>query len=387
MKSSKLTELNNKLSTGNLSSIDIVNILSNNEDILYTGFLNKFFYRSDCVYVKNRDTFIPKDELFQCGLTKQFYHTSDKALYNAYYKGKEIEVCKDSIKQYNLYVPDDDSRLYNINDLYMSDSNVLYTEPQENYKENNDYHSSLLIDLSNGSKSKIGFEVEKEDEYLKEVTFGEVFNRSLWGKESDGSLDDDCGFELVSPIYDLNKPVEYFAEEFLKNEDLINAEYTINCGGHIHYSCDGFNGSELLDSIYGYVPLLYALYNHRLDMSYSRAKGKERLKSERDKYQSINVLSDRLEFRIFSAVKNVQQLLWRTRLIKYIDHYKTAHPLEVLDMVTDKSNELHLLLTEVYNHKQIINKIHLMSDLLYKYDDQHLSSARVFDSLLNISES
>jgi hypothetical protein len=103
----------------------------------------------------------------------------------------------------------------------------------------------------------------------------------------------------------------------------INSGISNNCGGHINLGHIEKNGSEVFELVCGYMPLLYALYYGRVDKTYSKGKSNSDLKNDNEKYQAIKIHSNRIEFRIFSAVPNIETLRWRTELINLILKYPT----------------------------------------------------------------
>lgn len=197
-----------------------------------------------------------------------------------------------------------------------------YENRDERYVD--DYHSGSYRSkkFTNNPTRFIGFEIEKEDLSVKESMSIDSFRDAtynLWRKERDGSLDDESGFELISPTFEFC--VDKIFEHIRDNQvlvDHINADKSTACGGHIHLSVEGMSGKNLFDSIKGYVPLFYALYHKRSETSYCQAKSSEKLKSDGAKYQAIQILDNRIEFRIISAVPNVDVLEWRAQLIELI---------------------------------------------------------------------
>lgn len=165
----------------------------------------------------------------------------------------------------------------------------------------------------------IGYEIEKEDNRIKySVYLQDLMNEHpKWRKEKDSSLDGETGFELISPPFELDSAkIEALLSRSETLKSHINASHSTNCGGHIHLSKAGTTGRELFESIQGYTPLLHAMYPNRADaVSYCQAKSNDELKRG-GKYQSVNILHNRIEIRIFSAVRNVSNLMWRTRLIE-----------------------------------------------------------------------
>ena len=247
--------------------------------------------------------------------------------------------------------------IWDANYLHKWDIGGLYhvdAEPAYNFP----YHGSNPRDLSSPSNPKIGFEVEKVDLDAYESERALLLqNRIGWGKENDSSLSEDGGFELVSPIYDLSKPISYFKAEFDKLADLLDADYDDDCGGHINYSHPLYGNNELLDRIKGYLPLIYSLYEHRINSRWSQAKGSNDLKRDRDRCQSVNIKSNCLEFRIFPAVKTKENLLWRVELFKIINDNMTSNPEDVIEFIGNSKHPLHKHLIKVFSFKALLNKV------------------------------
>ncbi len=188
------------------------------------------------------------------------------------------------------------------------------------------YHSGCKapapIRFSRNSKFLVGFEIEKEDLQVKcSVTISD-FRDSLPGfrKERDGSLDDEKGFEFITPPFELSPRR---IADFFKNNPValshVNAEFSRNCGGHIHISCPGKTGPQLFEQMSGYIHLIHALFPHRADSNrYCIAKPAAELHRGAGKYSSFNVLNNRVEIRIFGAVRGLENLIWRAGLLKKI---------------------------------------------------------------------
>lgn len=217
------------------------------------------------------------------------------------------------------------------------------------------YHSGNRHSYLSGQKFGIGFEVEKEDEgALMQEKPEKLFNRTKWAKESDGSLDSDSGYELVSPVFPLFE--HNFKNEFEKVRYLLDAEYSLSCGGHINLSMKGKSGEEFLSSLLGWLPLFYAMYPGRIEKNYSRAKKKENYGG--DKYSAIHLKSPNIvEFRIISAVRDVENLLWRTELFKIMCSNLDLTELQVLRMVLTPKTELHKHLYKIYQGERLMNLI------------------------------
>jgi hypothetical protein len=107
----------------------------------------------------------------------------------------------------------------------------------------------------------------------------------------------------------------------------INADInTDHCGGHINISEKGLSGKELFAKIEGYTPLFHALYYKRINKNYSKGKSNKDLKEQNEKYQSVRIHRHHLEYRIISAVPNIDTLMWRTRLFELILNNPTPCP-------------------------------------------------------------
>ena len=272
------------------------------------------------------------------------------------------------------------SELYRMFELYYNSNGEFCTEEEysseqdeeeENEEFNFSYHGSTPWNLSNDQDAKIGFEIEKEDYKTKTSIYAEELQRNTgWGKENDSSLDSYSGYELVSPIYPLHESEDYFISEFLQVEELINADYSKSCGGHINYSNSLFSQSELLFSISGYIPLIYALYEGRIGNSYCVAKSPDNLDRDREKYQAIRIKSNCLEFRIFPAVKNVKNLMWRLGLIQIIDKNKTSSAKQVIQFMTDENHDLFKHLTKIFSLEGIIKKVNKVAYFSQSYEGE-----------------
>jgi len=202
-----------------------------------------------------------------------------------------------------------------------------------------------------------------------------------WGKENDGSLCATTGFELVSPVFSLHESKDYFRNEFSRLKELINAEYSSNCGGHINYSHPDYSSANLLESIKGYLPLLYSIYEHRINSRWSKAKSTKDLIRDGEKYQSVNLKRHCIEFRIFPAVKNIENLLWRLELIQIIDLHKTKSPLQVINWIADFNHPLHLHLSKVFSYEKLLQKVLLIA----KYS-QSLENVTISERALSETE-
>lgn len=265
------------------------------------------------------------------------------------------------------------SHRYAMNSDIMIEVGYYLWEDGEWYDESEDdddedylwsYHTdkrSWLADA--GAEFRIAFEVEKEDRELKyKETANACFNRTGWAKERDGSLCDDTGFEFISPVYDLSK---IDRTTFTDVQDYLNADYSKSCGGHINVSHVAMTGRELYQTIKAYMPLLYALYPKRTNNTYCR--GINKFDDASEKYGAVHIKGGRLEFRIFSAVRSIDNLMWRISLIKYMVSNRNVSEADVLKSMLDGRSKLHGILRKVYKVDDIIEKSKLFYDYCRTY--------------------
>ena len=184
------------------------------------------------------------------------------------------------------------------------------------------YHSSSPAwATSPNTTYRFGIEAEKEDDngiMICQAYQGDrqQFLPHSWRAERDGSLGHD-GFELISPVYNLNddKYKEDLGNPVLNY--LIHRNTSYRCGGHMTVSVRDKDQEWYTKKAAQIIPLLYALYPKRAKKrGYARFFNKD---DYRDRYNAINLGSnDRMEIRIFSAIKHMKQLEWRVELLKLL---------------------------------------------------------------------
>ena len=224
------------------------------------------------------------------------------------------------------------------------------------------YHQGASERSSYVSKDtlfSIGFEVEKEDADVKEsINYVHFKNATGWDKERDGSLNSD-GYEIISPTYDL---YDERLDRDLENDVLrnhVDAEYSRRCGGHIHIGAVGMSGRTFFDRMSPWIPLMYSLYVGRINGEHCKIKLNNDIKHSDDKYQSVRVLSNRIELRIPNAVEDSSNLLWRRDLMRIICDNLDVTPLRVVSMMTDKRSRLYKHLRKVYAESRMQVKLQL----------------------------
>lgn len=338
-------------------------------------FINRdCFEHEDMYYSLNNYVVLHNGEICEndyatyCEYYEAFYHSDDVYIVNIYksqqcYSIEAIEyndlVCvngeyfDEDALEYNGYNYLEDLGTYSDEDAYWHESEgAYYSYPERSCNFTRSYHNGTYKEknFNFNSQFKIGYEIEKEDLDVLESIDIEDFEcetNYLWRKEEDSSLDDNSGFELISPTFELD--TERIFELINSNPILvahINSNHSLRCGGHINLSQIGLNGEDVFNQVCGYTPLLYSLYYGRVDKNYSKGKSNKDLKNENQKYQAIRIHDNRIEFRIFSAVQNVETLLWRTKLIEKMLQYPTSDVRTAYWHIKTKFKEL---LAEMYD--------------------------------------
>jgi len=265
-----------------------------------------------------------------------------------------------------------DSDIASCYGVYWCDRRDRYVHEDEVSPVNANYHELSRHNLSREEDVFcVGFEIEKEDDSACQIDYSDLYYDTKWCKENDSSLDDDNGYELVSPIYGLyDKRFDADIQE-PRIKQLVNAEYSTECGGHINLSSKKYNPDQLAEGLSGFFPMLYALYNGRLDRNYCKAKKKHEYYRQ-DKYSAIYIKSHLVEFRIFSAVRNVSNLLWRRDLIRLMVENINKSETDVLKMMLNKSSKLHKHLAKVYSPNEMMAKARLFLQYSEEFNNKKI---------------
>lgn len=196
-----------------------------------------------------------------------------------------------------------------------------------------------------------GFEAEKQD-----YTFRDRENaiklafETGFKKERDGSLGDG-GFELISPVLPLNNDA-VINEVLAPVRDILDAETSDRCGGHINVSINGVQSKDILKKVKGSLPIFYSIYEKRLNNSYCQAQQFGTYLRSPRKYQSFYVKNNEiLEFRIFPAIKSNTILKNRIDLMRIVlnDLYGKTHNKVILEMAKKNSKLYNFMLNVVCN--------------------------------------
>jgi hypothetical protein len=315
------------------------------------------FNRDESFYCEGIDDHVHSDDITRVyeGRNETFYSTQyvENCSEFSYYDGDYYD--DSALDYHNLVWVEDTGEMASRDDVYYHEDDGYYSYPDEEYCRG--YHNGSFSELNFDCKSKfrIGFEIEKEDQEVRNsigIDDFEYETDNKWRKEKDGSLDNDSGFELISPTFefDIDKIFEHIeGNEVLVNH--INSEKSCSCGGHIHLSENGLNGEELFEKIKGYTPLFYALYYGRVNKSYCKGKNNRDLVKENEKYQAIKIHGNRVEFRIISAVPNVNTLKWRSKLLMMIVQNPTNDIMKAYYNVDTKFTKL---LKQTYSDEKLL---------------------------------
>lgn len=331
------------------------------DEYIITDDTNTVMHRDDANYCNYSETYNEGDvvEVYISRRNSEYWLESIAEEKAYYYRGSYYT----DLSDHDLVMMEG-GEIEHLDDVYYWESDNEYhyePDPSGDYVRDYHYNNSVYeVNFTDNPKFFIGFEIEKEDQDVKESLYILDFEESCpkWKKERDGSLDDESGFELISPKFEVVP--DKIREHIQNNKTLlnhVNAQKSTACGGHINVSEAGKTGSQLFDEVKGYTPLFYALYHKRVDKNYCKGKKNSELQEENEKYQAIRIHSNRIEYRIVSAVPNIDTLIWRTRLIEYILNNKTENPKEAFFKVN--TSPLKDLLMEMYpdNFDQLINRL------------------------------
>jgi hypothetical protein len=213
-----------------------------------------------------------------------------------------------------------------------------------------------------GAGPVFGFGIEIEKNALPSFDFDKqtIYDNTGAVMERDGSVSN--GFELKTPVYNL---MSAKTEERLKPlADFCNIKEISGAGGHIGFSMEGKTDEELLNLCRGFLPLIYAMYKNRLKNHYCEAKPINKLIKEKQKFQSVRLRGHYIEFRIFSAVKSYETVIFRLNLFRCIAKNIGASFSRVLIMAINPAHELNKLLTGLNVYNNAANFERLITDAI-----------------------
>ncbi len=343
----------------------------------YSGhiWLNNDICCDEWCYVDNDSQYCLDDERDRHGIvwsdSESCYLNSEDATQVRTRRGRDwvssTDECTYCHANGDWYIDEDACR----RDGYVYDDNIDEWVNEDDYDGGDDdeedddasvrsYHHYTRVEMfgRNRPKYTLGLEVEKEDRDAKVLNdASDIYDATKWCHERDGSLDQYKGFELVSPIFDL-----YDTDTLTKNfnhpmiKPLIDAKYSERCGGHINVASTEYTPDQLANGFLGFMPLLYSIYESRINRDYSRAKDKHKYFAERGKYSAMYIKDHLVELRIFPAVKNVDNLMWRVGLVRIMveNLYKTE--LDVLKMLLNTRSRLYKHMAQIFDDHKILDK-------------------------------
>lgn len=312
------------------------------------------------VYRNHEDWFVldrNSDYIYCDGV---YYVDSDVAAYHSIYY-------YDSVGEYRHVddAPDEDDEDYTPYNVYDDPNNTNYlhtyhTNPDRRWRTDRDTAWTM------------GFEVEKEDLDARTSCYANALPH-FWTKEHDGSLCQETGYELISPVYDLFGTLH---EEDVDGSDLllqhINGNHSSRCGGHIHIGSKNHTVEQIFEGISGFLPMLYSIYEKRTTSRYCEAKKKHEY-LRRDKFSAVYVRRNTLEFRIFPAVKSWDNLKWRIGLLRIIVNNFGATERDVLAMMCDSNSDLHKHLANAVGNDKMMSKVSMFVNYSSLFNDTDLS--------------
>lgn len=326
------------------------------DDYVYHGYINSsgdrgYFYDDDCVY---------------CDYTQEYYADAVVAL--------------------------------DVDGVAWCEHAQEYTNKPRN--KNAGYRElERIMKLTPNTEFGIGFEIEKEDCDAWDIEWEPLYGKTGWAKEDDSSLDDDRGYELVSPAFDLHTDdLDKAIEESDDLKTLINAKFSNNCGGHLTVSSSLYSAHEMLEGLSAFFPLLYALYDGRTENDYSkpklkweyhdggRSRGAINSRGNRSIAQADHKTFGAIEMRIFSAVRSVKNLMWRRDLVRIMVENFGKSEREVLRLLMNPKSKLLKHLLKVYTIQRIVKKITLYVYLSKEYNHKVLQmpdSTELLEKLRN----
>lgn len=113
------------------------------------------------------------------------------------------------------------------------------------------------------------------------------------------------------------------------------------------------SGAQVFDLYNGFFPLLFSMYRKRLRGSWSSVRNNKTLKKGSHRYSAVNVQREYVEFRIFSAVKNVTNLLWRRDLLRIMAKNPKKGVMWWISQAMNPNSALHNHLLKAYDADKI----------------------------------
>lgn len=242
------------------------------------------------------------------------------------------------------------------------------------------HHGGRHIDSSSIEfPFRIGFEIEKEDPDVANKITNNAYERTLpsgWVIETDGSLNAATGFELVTRAYNL-RWIKGLERDIELASELIDAQFSTKCGGHVHISDARYTNHQLLDRIAPWIPLFMTLYARRtIKNNHCVPSLAKYPKDSGTKHHTVILhRSGTVEIRAFTAVRNRKNMLWRVRLIEMMLNSVREEAMSFVrmkDMLGPKG-ELRELLLQTYTREEFL----IRQDFYWRFADFYMSKEPV----------
>ena len=126
----------------------------------------------------------------------------------------------------------------------------------------------------------------------------------------------------------------------------------------------------------GFVPVIYALYENRLNNRFCRARNWNHYFNNIDKYSAFYLkTSNIVEIRLFSRITNFKVMMWRIKLMQTLmqDYGRNLNQFVLKMSATE--NSLYQLLREQYTHQRIAEKIQLVDKYSEMYNCGTISNS------------
>lgn len=278
-----------------------------------------------------------------CRTNEDIFETRDGQFYT-----------RDGMEYHNLVRVEDSDYIHHIDNVTEHDGDYYINRPincNADYRDS--YHDcNRVIDCNALEQTfRVGFEIEKEDESILTSIDLYDFKKACkgWIKESDGSLDEDSGYELVSPCLGFSNitDVKVHLHHIEKNRVLkshIDAKFSTNCGGHIHFSHKNMSTGELFMRLEPFLYLTYAMFPKRANQSTCQSMSSKELLDQGlngEKYLAWRVTRQTIEMRIFSAVRSFDHLRNRFYFVfAMLNNFKALDTCEsLLEALTNRTNK------------------------------------------------
>ena len=311
---------------------------------------------SDFIFVEDEDCKVHVDATWDCYASGNAFFNIDyrvetycgHIVHDEYASGHDFIWCEHGVAD-GYWIDDNDACYCEDIDGYVIEADAHWCEHTEAYyydedevgcpsgpEHINEYHTSRqMVTYKAGathSDFRIGFEIEKnlfrtEDHDAESRGDHVGYFDLIAGFETDSS----CGVEAVTHILPLASPRSQRRKVVFDMIDeatcIVDSPYDNSCGGHMTITVRDINdGYDIVDKLRQKIALLYALYRHRLKRSYCE-HNKPAKKESNYKYSPVHVKSNKVEFRIPSAIRNTKQLKLRYDLMWKMMYYTFKRPI------------------------------------------------------------